>query len=145
MMTRLICIIAALLALALVPKPSLAATAAQTCYQDYSNGNYTAAIKDCTVAIGQNANDNGSYVNRCAAYNVLGNYSAALADCNQAIALNPKLVSAYDYRGLAYEKQGQNPAANADYQKVLAIDPSNQFAQEALKRLGASPTAPGGR
>jgi tetratricopeptide (TPR) repeat protein len=63
----------------------------------------------------------------------------------RAIALDPKDNTAYDNRALNHEKLGETAEAIADYQKVLTIVPSDQYAKDALKRLGASAAAPGGR
>jgi Tfp pilus assembly protein PilF len=71
-----------------------------------------------------------------------GNHSAAV--CSQAMAILPSWEPAYSFRGAAYEKLLQNIKAIADYQKALIIDPSNIDAQNGLKRLRASPAAPGG-
>jgi tetratricopeptide (TPR) repeat protein len=117
-----------------------------SCYQADPSAEVTA----CTQAIAVNPKDDWAYSNRCSAYASLGNYRAALADCNQAIALDIALSyndnwTVYYNRGFIYEKLGTNAAAIADYRKVLTMNPSHQPAQDGLKRLGASPAAPGAR
>jgi Flp pilus assembly protein TadD len=100
---RAVWFVAAVLCLALAPKPSFAATGAQeNCYQEAVNGNWSAAVTDCTQAINQNAKDQSSYVNRCDAYLNLGDHTAALTDCNQAIALNPKNAVVFNNRCLSF-------------------------------------------
>jgi tetratricopeptide (TPR) repeat protein len=71
-------------------------------------------------------------------------YAAAIPVCTQAIALKPKDEDSYRNRAFDYESLGKNAEAIADYKKVLTIDPSDQYAKDALKRLGAS-AASGGR
>jgi tetratricopeptide (TPR) repeat protein len=96
-------------------------------------------------AIALNPKEKYGYVDRCIANWDLGGYRAGVADCSQAIALDPKDNTAYDNRALNHEKLGETAEAIADYQKVLTIVPSDQYAKDALKRLGASAAAPGGR
>jgi len=107
--------------------------------------NYSAGVADCNQAIALNPKFGYAYGNRCIANLDLGHYRAGLADCNQAIALIPKFGNAYSARGDVYEKLGENAEAIADYQKALTINPSDQYVQNALKRLGASAAASGGR
>jgi len=109
----------------------------------------SAEVAACTQEIALHPKDEWAHSNRCSAYLQLGNYNAAIADCNQAIALDDgQNWTAYYNRGLSYEKLGIKAAAIADYQKALSMHPSSQitqYSQDALKRLGASPAAPGGR
>jgi tetratricopeptide (TPR) repeat protein len=141
--------IAAIVAIAVWSLAGSSSNKFSSCYQADPNAEVTA----CTQAIAVNPKDDWAYSNRCSAYSRLGNYRAALADCNQAIAIDVALKyddnwSVYYNRGFIYEKLGMNAAAIVDYQKVLTMNPSQQqlqYAQDALKRLGASPAAPGGR
>jgi tetratricopeptide (TPR) repeat protein len=139
--------IAVLIAVQSVERPPAGSTMASlNCARESDS---SAAVATCTQAIALNPKDEWSYSNRCVANVRLGNYSAALADCNQTIAFNdPGNWTAYYFRGAIYEKLGMKAAAIADYQKTITMKPSSpytQYTQDALKRLGASPAAPGGR
>jgi len=130
-------------AIALNPMDEIAFS--NRCYAYSVLPNLSAALADCNQAIALEPKADKAYSSRCFVNINLGRLSAALADCNQAIALDPKNKIPYYNRGSIYEKLGTNADAIADYQKYLTIDPSDQDAQNALKRLGASPAAPGGR
>jgi tetratricopeptide (TPR) repeat protein len=62
-------------------------------------------------------------------------YDRAIADYTQALKLDPKYALAYSNRGFAYEQKGQKTLAIQDYEKALAIAPSNEWVQDAFKRL----------
>jgi tetratricopeptide (TPR) repeat protein len=54
-----------------------------------------------------------------------------------AVRFNPGSVTALNNLGRAYWMQGEREQARAAFLKALEIDPSNDFAQRALKALGA--------
>lgn len=112
--------------LALAPShASSAQSASQLCVHDDQQGDWTAAVADCTTAVKLNPKDAKAFVARCDAFDDLGNYSAAIADCTQAIKLDPKIETAFYDRAWAYERLKNYSAAIADYGQVITLDPKN--------------------
>ncbi|MCB1547427.1 MAG: tetratricopeptide repeat protein [Hyphomicrobiaceae bacterium] len=80
-----------------------------------------------------------AYVNRAAALIGLKRYDLALEDCESALQIDSRNVLAYLNRGYAYEQLRRRDLAIEAYRQALALQPGHAYAQQALKRLGASP------
>jgi len=70
----------------------------------------------------------------------LGRYDEALQEIDAAIRLQPLNPEAYHNRAVIRERKGDIPAAIADYRTALRYRPDYVPSQQALVRLGATPT-----
>ena len=77
------------------------------------------------------------FVNRAAAYIGLRDYSRALADIDAALRIDPRNAVAFVNRAYVYEQLGNRNLAVEDYRRTLQYEPDNQYARDALRRLGA--------
>ncbi len=77
------------------------------------------------------------FVNRAAAYIGLRDYSRALADIDSALRIDPRNPVAFVNRAYVYEQLGRLNLAMDDYRRTLQFEPGNQYARDALRRLGA--------
>jgi tetratricopeptide (TPR) repeat protein len=94
----------------------------------YRKGDYAAAIRDVSEAIGLIPRDATLYLNRCDSYKASGDYDHAIHDCDEAIRLNPKLAGAYNLRGLALMHKGERVRAVRDFEEAIRLDPKNSSA-----------------
>lgn len=101
-------------------------------YDDVTNGNYAAAIKQFDQAIAIDAKLAEAYFGRGLAYDADRQFDRAIKDHQQAISLNPKYAMAYFGLGLAYHDKGQNERAIEAYSKAIELDP--RYAQALYDR-----------
>jgi tetratricopeptide (TPR) repeat protein len=117
--------------------------------------NLQQAAKDCedairaTKACADCAANGLAYLARGMLHMRNAKFKDAEKDFDEAIELMPDAPSGYLRRGEAYEKLNQRSKAIADYRTAAAMEPETtqdlkdkQAALAALRRLGASATAP---
>ena len=135
-------IIAALLCTCLVPLTGALAYDLKDC--ESWNSNPQLSIRSCTALInaGNETPLDLAYMHqlRGIAYNKTGQHDAAMTDFNRAIALDPEFAEAYQSRAARFEAQGLKDLAIRDFRKALQLKPGLDYAQEALRRLGAAST-----
>jgi len=85
---------------------------------------YTRALEDATVSIGQNTQFSPGFNLRGQIYTAQKNYSSAIADFNSAIIANANFGDAYMNRALVYKLQNEYPLAIADLNTALTINPT---------------------
>jgi tetratricopeptide (TPR) repeat protein len=105
----------------------------------YNKGLTDQAIADETAVIALQPDFATAYYDRGEAYLNKGLTDQAIADYTKAIALKISLAYAYNNRGFNYEKKGEGDKAIADYRTALEFDPNDDWARDALHRLGVTP------
>ncbi|MEQ1755063.1 MAG: tetratricopeptide repeat protein [Micropepsaceae bacterium] len=111
-------------------------------YLEKPEGAIDAAIAMFSEIITKQPKDDVVINQRGNLYMDKGDTAHAIADYTRAMKLNPGDYWAYILRASAYERSGQRKKAIADYKAGIARHPDAstlQKAQEALKKLGATP------
>ncbi|OEH75048.1 hsc70 hsp90-organizing protein [Cyclospora cayetanensis] len=104
----------------------------------FQSGDFNAAVRHFTEAIGHSPSDAVLYSNRSGAYASLKQFENALKDADMCIQLKPDWAKGYSRKGLAEFNLGQLREAEATYTKGLALDPNNQTLQAALNEVKQS-------
>jgi Tfp pilus assembly protein PilF len=100
-------------------------------------GQFQPALQDGHRAVELDPTQPLHFVNRAAAYIGLRDYARALADIDAALRIDPRNAVAFVNRAYVYEQLGQRNLAVDDYRRTLQYEPDNQYARDALRRLGA--------
>jgi len=100
-------------------------------------GQYQLSLADGHRAVDLDPSQPLHFVNRAAAYIGLRDYSRALADIDAALRIDPRNAVAFVNRAFVYEQLGNRNLAVEDYRRTLQYEPDNQYARDALRRLGA--------
>lgn len=87
-------------------------------------GEYEAALRDYTRAIGFDPLEPLNYYNRGNLYSRFSQYERALQDLDRAIRLDPRYAAAHKARNVVLEKLGRQPRAIEDRDRALAPDPA---------------------
>jgi tetratricopeptide (TPR) repeat protein len=142
-MYRVLCLLAAVLAVVSHPRPGQAQAQDDTtvCFslgsQNYSKPEfYDRGIQACTrlfsVRTGKLLAE--AYGARGVWQTKKKNYDAALADFNHAISLDSANVELWDYRADVWLEKGQVDRAISDYQQAIRIRPTYAAAYYSLGR-----------
>ena len=105
-------------------QPDAVIEASQRCLDDNRNGDYAAAVDDCTQTIMRDPKNAVAYVIAARPAQNLRMYAAAIADCTRTIALDPRNSSAYSNRCAGYTDTGNYGAAIADCTQAIGLDPT---------------------
>jgi RNA polymerase II-associated protein 3 len=92
----------------------------------YKRGDYVAAIKSYTRALGFNARNVVVLSNRAMAYLKNKEYGKAEDDCSLAIKMDAAHVKSYSRRGTARNALGKHRLALLDFERALELDPSSK-------------------
>lgn len=102
--------------------------------KEFSNGNFTAAVKSYTKCLGMKGKNYIAFSNRAMAYLKLKEYHRAESDCNLALLLVPNHTKSLLRRATARNALGKHRAALADLMTALEEDPSNKNIRGELQR-----------
>ena len=122
-------------------RPDLIAEAySDRCLINIELNNYSAAAKDCKLAIKYNPDNWESHLNLGLAYYYLTNYSRAIFQYKRVIASNINDYRAYYNLGLVYAARAQYNLAIDNYNQALATDNELDETSKALiyNDLGAA-------
>ena len=86
------------------------------------------AIKDLTLAIKYDKNNQYAYNNRALEYLTTDEYRKAIKDFTKAIKINPKDAEYYANRALCYFYINNKKLAKEDFDKAFSIDKNNEIA-----------------
>ncbi|HEX5211264.1 MAG TPA: tetratricopeptide repeat protein [Pseudolabrys sp.] len=90
----------------------------------YRLGAYDDAIADYSAAIGFDAKNVATYVNRAGAYQRKHDFTRAMADYNLAAALDPQEAWIFFDRGKAYQDMRDFGRARQDYDEAIRLRPT---------------------
>ena len=89
------------------------------------NGNYQAAVADCTAVLGQSPEFIPALICRASAYLDLGSTRLAIDDLNRAIQVDSKTAAAYSLRGQARINVREFDQAMTDLETAIRLDPKS--------------------
>ena len=93
-----------------------------------ANGNYPAAIEECTRALDRNPQMAAAYHTRGIAHRYVGNVSDAIIDFTRTIELIPGFAEAFNNRGIANHRKGDYDQAIEDFNQSIALAPNEAAA-----------------
>jgi len=94
-----------------------------TAISHIANGDYPAAIEECTRALDRNPQMAAAYHTRGIAHGHVGNVNDAIIDFTRTIELVPGYAEALHSRGTAYYEKGDYDRAIADYDRAIMLVP----------------------
>ena len=103
-------------------------------------GDLVAATSVFAMALEENPDSGQLHYNMGLCRAMLGDWSGAIKHFTMAKSVQPDLVEVDYQLGVAYEQTGRIADAIRHYRTALRINPADQDANQALKRLGASPS-----
>src|SRR5262245_36455370 len=134
-MTRLLAIVAVLVAAAWVAAVPARAEAAADCFSE----DLERRIDGCTALIERRdqsiADLSYAYAMRALAYSLKGHYPSAIRDYDVAIAMKPDFALALNNRAWAYFRWGKAAAGLADVERSLELSPTSPHALDTRAHI----------
>jgi tetratricopeptide (TPR) repeat protein len=91
----------------------------------YANSNYSKALNQINLAIDENNEFYGYYINRGNTQLRLGDFSKALNDYDYALSLEPTIPDSYFLRGQVLDTLNRHDLAILDFSKAIDLNPND--------------------
>ena len=91
----------------------------------HSSGDIESAVRDYTIAVELDSNNDYAHRDRAQAYSELRKYDLALADCEKLVQKSPKYFYWYQIRAEIYYQMKEMDLAVRDFKKALELFPND--------------------